>query len=534
MRKRFLSVLLSLVLAFSMMPIAGMTAYATAANENKLYVDGVNLVEDADHRITCSGGGTAEYNPNTQTLTLTNAKITGHTSQAMAVAGIYISDFNSDVRINLVGKNSITLTDTSLNNSGIFMRSSDNKAKLLIDGTGSLDIKLYGEDTSVGLNNTNSDIKVGAVSLSFENASTTKIIHTMFHTNASIVLDGTTITSTGGYLTGITTPDDESKNSITIKDAEIDLKNTEGGIYTGNLTITNSKVTTYGDELATICCWGNISITDSTVYANTKEDFGIYCFGTAAFSGGKATVISQESDGMKATNGLVIKNGAEVSVTSNEYTAVFTEETVNIENGKLTATGGENGYAILARRCVNSPSQSKPTDSKTTIVFGKDIMEVNGAIIETDDWDYTTVWDDWEEDEVDYWMTQSYFTDGEGNVLSRAVIETAFVVTYTDGKNGERFADQSYIVPSGGSTPAFVGDLSDVSGWTLEGWKPLVASTVTGTATYTAQWKETDPNNKPPQTGDNSHIALWFALLTVSGGLLAATACRRKKKDSVK
>ena len=37
-------------------------------------------------------------------------------------------------------------------------------------------------------------------------------------------------------------------------------------------------------------------------------------------------------------------------------------------------------------------------------------------------------------------------------------------------------------------------------------------------------------NTKSPQTGDNSHIALWFALLFVSGGLLTATGVYGKRK----
>ena len=39
-----------------------------------LNVNGTNILNDDDHRIDC-GTGFAEYNPNTQVLTLTNATI---------------------------------------------------------------------------------------------------------------------------------------------------------------------------------------------------------------------------------------------------------------------------------------------------------------------------------------------------------------------------------------------------------------------------------------------------------------------------
>ncbi|MGN1319910.1 MAG: LPXTG cell wall anchor domain-containing protein, partial [Acutalibacteraceae bacterium] len=44
---------------------------------------------------------------------------------------------------------------------------------------------------------------------------------------------------------------------------------------------------------------------------------------------------------------------------------------------------------------------------------------------------------------------------------------------------------------------------------------------------------ESVPENiteKSPQTGDNSHIALWYALLFVSGGALFGTTVVSKKK----
>lgn len=121
-----------------------------------------------------------------------------------------------------------------------------------------------------------------------------------------------------------------------------------------------------------------------------------------------------------------------------------------------------------------------------------------------------------------------------------------YTVTYTDGVEGEEiFKDQTYTVEAGKATPAFNGTPAR-KGYTFVGWKPAVAATVTGNATYEATWKSnttttTPSDNKPstgettsPKTGDTSNIVLWTALLFVSCGTLAGTLVIDKKKKAMK
>lgn len=121
-----------------------------------------------------------------------------------------------------------------------------------------------------------------------------------------------------------------------------------------------------------------------------------------------------------------------------------------------------------------------------------------------------------------------------------------YTVTYTDGVDGEEiFKDQTYTVEAGKATPAFNGTPAR-KGYTFVGWKPAVAATVTGNATYEATWKSdsattTPSDNKPstgettsPKTGDTSNIVLWAALLFVSCGTLAGTLIIDKKKKTMK
>ena len=121
-----------------------------------------------------------------------------------------------------------------------------------------------------------------------------------------------------------------------------------------------------------------------------------------------------------------------------------------------------------------------------------------------------------------------------------------FTVIYTDGvDNEEIFKDQTYTVEAGKATPAFNGTPTR-KGYTFTGWKPAVAATVTGNATYEATWKfdsatTTPSDNKPgagettgPKTGDTSNLILWIMLLSVSCGAAASTVVLGKKKRSVK
>ena len=142
-----------------------------------------------------------------------------------------------------------------------------------------------------------------------------------------------------------------------------------------------------------------------------------------------------------------------------------------------------------------------------------------------------------------------------------------YTVTYTDGvDNEEIFKDQTYTVESGKATPVFNGTPTR-KGYTFAGWKPAVAATVTGNATYEATWKSnsatttpkddksntgettspktgdtgngknstTLPENKSdtvttPKTGDTSNIVLWIVLLLVSSGALVGAVVIVKKK----
>ena len=108
--------------------------------------------------------------------------------------------------------------------------------------------------------------------------------------------------------------------------------------------------------------------------------------------------------------------------------------------------------------------------------------------------------------------------------------EEKYTVTYTDGvDNEEVFADQVYTVKKGDKTPAFNGT-PEREGYVFLGWEPEVAETVTGNATYVAQWKKLDA----AQTGDTMNLTVWYCLLGAAGICFVAAFVLAKKKQSDK
>lgn len=67
-----------------------------------------------------------------------------------------------------------------------------------------------------------------------------------------------------------------------------------------------------------------------------------------------------------------------------------------------------------------------------------------------------------------------------------------YTVSYKPGDHGT-FTEQNYKgLHYGDTTPAFQGETTGEATWEFAGWKPEVAATVTGGATYTAQWERSD------------------------------------------
>ena len=101
---------------------------------------------------------------------------------------------------------------------------------------------------------------------------------------------------------------------------------------------------------------------------------------------------------------------------------------------------------------------------------------------------YTGSKTDYKQDGSGWSIQSSSWAKGETSRTGKLLyVSQYYTVTYTDGINGEVFADQSYTVRLGKATPAFNGT-PEREGYVFKGWAPTVAETVTGNATYVAQW----------------------------------------------
>ena len=419
------------------MPTAdtAVTATFTRPLPGKVVVDGIDLVNgDTDHTITC-GDGTAVYDPDTQTLTLTNAEIT-YPSDTSRCAGIYISGFTSPVTVTPVGENSITLTDTAYDNNGIW---NDAAAMLRITGEGSLDVLTYSDASPFGIWTRNGELYVEDAALSFELAAGSANNGFLVDTNKDITVSGASITAEG-YLQNLFTGSD-----MNLADAEIDIVGGECVLYAdGNISIEDSTISATATDTAAICLWGDLTIADSDVTAHSEWDNGLYCYGEVVVSGGKATITSTENDAFRANGGITITDNAEVAAQG--YGAgVYTNEILSVESGSLTAKG-EN-WAILARRISENGEGSKPTNDPAAIALGQVLVEISGAAIKTDDWVYTEVWDDYDWDYYDKWMSRSYFVDENGDKLAEATIISGYLVEYKAGAYGTGNEDSAIKIP---------------------------------------------------------------------------------------
>ena len=232
---------------------------------------------------------------------------------------------------------------------------------------------------------------------------------------------------------------------------------------------------------------------------------------TPAFSGTPAR------DGYKFTGW---SPAVTATVTSNAtYTAQW-EKLTSAETFTVTYTDGVDGEEIFK-------------DQTYTVESGKDTPAFSGTPAR-DGYKFTG----WSP-VVTATVTSNATYTAQWEKLTSA--ET-FTVTYTDGVDGEEiFKNQTYTVESGKATPAFNG-MPTRKGYTFTGWKPAVAATVTGNATYEATWKPypvtTPPSDsKPsagettiPQTGDTSNPALLVVLMLVSGSAAIGTAVVSRKK----
>ena len=279
---------------------------------DSLYVNGADLLAADNYTVEC-GAGRAVYNPDTNTLTLENAKITsGETQFEGETIGISVG---GGLNIVLEGENSIIVDGE--NSTGIYTYGglsissvSNGSLKIISGGIG-----IYHSGSSLSISDCTLTIDTGEEGLDFGGGS-----------------DNNVTSIAGSYVTV------NSRNSIAICNAMI--------------SITDSTVVATGGGAAAILALGNMTITDSTVTAhctatNSVSAYyaGLRGFGSVEISGDSTVTATTRGRDGKISCGVfgrsvTLERGGTLTA-EGEQAAVRANVGITVPDGYLP-----EGYSI--------------------------------------------------------------------------------------------------------------------------------------------------------------------------------------------
>lgn len=324
LKTRLLSLLLSAAMVLMFLP-----ASAFATDDQQVRVGGTWL-GSATRSVTC-GEGTAAYDPDTKTLTLTNVTI-NHDNNAA------IWNTVENLTIELVGENSINSGERtgilSQESCGLLTLTGDGSLKITVTGGNAIYVNkgsLLIKDTTVKVSSGAFDACAVSADYGIEISGSTL---------ESAIANGSAI-FVRGYMNG----DLKIENSnVTTSN---DNKNGDGhpAIWCdGDITINGGqlKSTCIGSDA--LGAAGTLSITNCNV-----ENKGGY---TALYSGGKMTLTSgsitaeAEGNAIMSRSAMTITH-ATVKATAQTYNALRASDVMKIDGGRVEATTfGDEEYAI--------------------------------------------------------------------------------------------------------------------------------------------------------------------------------------------
>lgn len=284
MKKRILSVLITVVMLIGMLPT---TAFAVETTYD-IWVGGVQVTsankDDITTAITEAGGtadGTATYDPDTKTLTLNNFSYTGegYEYDSLWCAAIFAKN---DLTVKVVGSNTVTASVTdpytaeALNFWGALTITGDSGGSLTLTGAGRAGVGCIGdlkiENVTVNATGT-SGLCSDEGNITIHNA----IVHAtattgsgnyegaIFANEKNITIENSKVTATAisGYAININGTD---YNTCTIKNSDVTISNAQDGIRLANyanLKVENSTLIITATEKAIDAFGGNSILVDN-------------------------------------------------------------------------------------------------------------------------------------------------------------------------------------------------------------------------------------------------------------------------------
>lgn len=380
MKRRFLSVLLSLCLVLGLLPTAafaqdtsnyvtqedsitgladGEQAFPEMVAESgepggeeqpeledpvsdsqveSLWVNGKDILQAENHTVTC-GDGMAVYNPADNTLTLDNAEITevytyeSEDAYFSYTSGIYVV---GDLTIVLEGDN--TISGEEFGEEISYGIHSSGSITIENSSSGSMTIEAVG----AGIYSDVADIHYSSITLQNVNCGLTA--SELNIVNSTVIINNTGSTSI-------------KANAVTIDDSTVNIT-AEGYILSnsggGSLTIIgdNSKVTMYSDGNAILT--DTVTIGGGSVEIESGTSVAVYALASFTVTGTPTVTVTGNPSAFwqSSFNGPIIVGGVEY---------ICDDNTVEIENGQVIS--GLRGPGVIVNGMPLAGSGSVPCDS---------------------------------------------------------------------------------------------------------------------------------------------------------------------------
>lgn len=270
----------------------------------QLWIDGKNMSVDENGEVECGESGTASYNAASNTLTLTDAKITNGYEVSGKTYGIYA---NGDLNIELAGTSTV---ESDQLEASVYI-----DGDLTISGTGSLEAK-GGNAAGIRVYR-NLTVNSGSVTGSSSEGEGIDV-------SGDLIVNSGSVSGNSGEEEGIDVSDDLIVNS--------------GGIVSG------TSSTYIG-----ICCESSIIVNGGTVFGTGTD--GIVSFecitvngGTVSGTGtGTGTGWGVDTYGLTMTGGTVTGKGDNAAIVGFGYDSLGASEIINLPAGYLP-----EGYELQA------------------------------------------------------------------------------------------------------------------------------------------------------------------------------------------
>ena len=384
-------ILTALVCVLSLfMVFCFMSTEVRAANPTKLMVNGTDILSAVDNTVQC-GTGTAEYDSDTNTLTLKNATIEGSYKGAGSAP---INITQGDLTIKLIGTNKLTSDWYGIKVDNNYTLTFDNQGTLIIDSAndcinaknviisnGTFDLTssnqsgIYADDYygdgAVTIQN-NADVTINAQSYSIFGMSSISIENS--------IVDTTTLESQRNNLfsTG-----EINISSSTVK-AKVTADNPNPAVWAYEMEISdNSNVTVSTTGNNAIFSRNTLKITNSSLTAESPA-FPIWCNGSITISGSTIKAVDTGGDStdpaIHTENTLTIANSSDV-IADGGITAV-NGMTVTPVNGSLVefkAGIHENGEQGATHK-GNSPYSEEFSFKNEDIELGYTYIHIKDHI----------------------------------------------------------------------------------------------------------------------------------------------------------